>query len=313
MKLRILFIKKKYLFLFLFFTLIIILFILFNLTKNPDIPTFTYSKGNSTLKADLNGDGEKDSLYLKEDGNEYFIHVTLDNKDLYLKPDKNVSTLGTKSTYWPIRITLVDVNRDKLPELCVQGSKNNLPVQNIFAYEDGSFKNIFSENNNITGFINMNTNKSPILFSGNLTGSGIQLNSFYLLHNTKKEINLKSEDSYLGKNTIFSFISFMNGLSLNNDIMPKEIVSEQLNSEDYAVIGRLSGQNRKFVFQDAYFIDNKYNNDGELEEIKWTLNFKGISNSNNDDIKNYNLELLLTRSEDKTDNFVYKISTLIPN
>lgn len=313
MRLRVFFIKKKYLFLFLFFTLIIILFILFNLTKNPDIPTFNYTKGNSSLTADLNGDGEKDTLYLKEEDNNYFIHITLNNKDIYLKPDKSNDTLGEKSSYWPIRISLVDVNRDKIPEICIQGSKDNSAIQHIFAYENDGFKDIFSGNNNLTGFINIHTNKSPILISGNYSSGNIKIDSFYLLHNTLKSIDLKSDSSFVGKDTILSFINFMEDLSLGNDTMPYKIVSEQLNSEDYAVIGRLSAQNRKFLFQDGYFVDNKYNDDGELEEIKWNLNFKGISNSNNNDIKNYNLELLLIKSSEKSNSYNYKISTMIPN
>lgn len=311
MKLKVVFIKKKHLFLFLFFTLILILVILFNLTKNPDIPTFTCYNSNSSITADFNGDDKKDILYLKEDGNNYLIHTTLDNNDIYLKPNKTTDTLGIKSSYWPLRISLIDINRDKLPEICVQGSNDLLPVQHIFAYENDNFKEIFSGNNTITGFININTNRSPILLCGNISDDDIKFDSFYLLHNSLKNIKLKSDDNFVGKNTIAAFINFMKQISINNDNLPGEIVCSQLTSEDYGVIGKLSNENRNFFLQDGYFIDNKYDDNGELEEITWSLNFKGISTLNKDDIKNYTLQLLLTKSSEKNINYIYKISTLI--
>ncbi|MCS4449095.1 hypothetical protein JTS91_03705, partial [Clostridium botulinum] len=86
-----------------------------------------------------------------------------------------------------------------------------------------------------------------------------------------------------------------------------------IGGKDISVIGNLVKENNIYTFQDANFKDIKNNKDGEISEIKWSLNFKGMSKQDNNLIKNYNIDVLLKLVDNPDDNYKFKIYSIVLN
>jgi len=309
MKLRVIFLNKKLIY-FLILTLILfILLIILLFSKNY---TSTYNKvfDDKLIKADLNGDGKDDILSVKKDGIKYTLEVKTKEENFTIKPDKSSLPIGYYSLYWPMRVTLMDVSRDKIPEIFIQASNKNNPVQHIFIWNDGKFENIFSNSNNILGFIDCKNNKTPKVISGVLQDNKISLSNYIFLNYKFKNYNYDSNTTFMGKDTICSFVKFIQGLPYNETHRPQEIFIPTLDKSSLSVIDKLAGENNTYVFQDGIFTENKCNKDGEVSEVLWTLNFRGISNINKNIVKNYSLNILLTADIKSTENFYFKITSM---
>lgn len=294
-----------------FFSLLIFLFVIFKITKNIYLPTITKVIGTDKITSDLDGDGKTDSLYISEENNKYYLMANINNKNIYLTPDKNLNTLGVKSKTNPLLVTLVDMNRDKIPEICIQGWENKKSIQHIFTYKNNDFIDLFYNSNTILGFINLHNNKTPITFTGDISKNSINLNGYYFPNNEKKLALFQQETSFVGKDTVYSFIKLIEELTPYNDNIPSSISSDLLTSGDYSSVSKLSNLNRHYTFKNCTFMDNKYNEDGILEEVKWNLNFNGVSNTNKDDIKSFNIEILITKGNSNETNYKYKLSSII--
>jgi hypothetical protein len=89
----------------------------------------------------------------------------------------------------------------------------------------------------------------------------------------------------MGKDSIFSFIKYIESLPGNEANKPANVFYPGLSGDDIAVIGKLSGENNTYSFQNCVFKDSKSDKNGEVSEILWTLNFKGTSNVSKDKIR----------------------------
>ncbi|MCT8978185.1 VCBS repeat-containing protein [Clostridium sp. CX1] len=309
MKFRVIFLKKKYIY-FLLLTLIILILLLILLVSKNYSPTFNKILNDTAIKADLNGDGKEDILSVKKIGEKYDLEVKTKDKSFSIKTDKNSPPIGHYSTYWPMRVTLMDVSRDKIPEIFIQSSNKDTPIQHIFIWNDGKFENLFSNTNNILGFIDCKNNKTPKVISGKLQNDDITLSNYIFLNYKFKNYNYETNNVFMGKDTICSFVKFVQGLPHNESYRPKDIFVPTLDKSSLSVIDKLAGDNNSYVFQDGIFTENKCNQDGEVSEVLWTLSFKGVSNLNSNTVKNYTINLLLTKDENSKDNFYFKITSM---
>ena len=306
MKLRIIFLRKKYLYYLIALLTFLVIASIFIFSKKA-AETFSVVVDNTTKKADLTGDGKEDILYIKTDKDKYLIQVNTLDKSLYLEPNKKLSTVGSFYSYCPMRLLIMDVSRDKVPEIFIQASEKNKPVQHAFVYNNGTFEDIFCASNNIIGFIDSENSKTPKVLSGNLTTKKIELASYMFLRNKAENINVGIADNFMGKDTIFNFVSYIQSFPYGEPSVPQNMYYPGLSGSDLSVIGKLSGENNTYAFQNAMFKDIKWDKAGEASQITWSLSFKGTSNTTNTAAKNYTLNLKLRTSGYNKDANYFKI------
>ncbi|MCI1944455.1 FG-GAP repeat domain-containing protein [Clostridium luticellarii] len=309
MKFRVIFLSKRHIYFLLLLLLIIFLSIIF-ISSRSSSPSFNTISSSRKIKADLNGDGNNDILYIVRNGNNYLIKATIDSKTFNLSTSKNSPVIQSYSPYWPLRITLMDISRNKVPEIFIQGSVENKSVQRIFMYNGTDFKNIMSNSSNILGFMDCKNNKTPKIISGNLGKNSIYLSNYIFLNNKLKNYNYEYNSTFMGQDTIYSFVKLVEGLPESEPYKPKDIFSPNISKENLALIGNLTGENNSYLFQDGFFMENNYDKDGNVSEISWFLNFKGISRADKNMIKNYTLNLILTRDNSSTKNYLFKITSM---
>lgn len=287
MKLRVLFLRKEYIY---SITLIIIILALLSpfLFNRNSSETFSINNDKKLIEADITGDGKKDILFIKTDNkNKYFIEANIGNKSLPVEPDKKLNTLGYLDSSNPLNLMLVDISRDKTPELFVQSQLNNMPIQHIFLWNLGRFQDIFCSSNNVFGFIDCNNNKTPKILSGKLLDNKIELSSYILIGDKLQYFSNNYTSSFMGRDAIVTLIKYIEGLPTSEPDKPKDIFYPGLSGSDIAVIGRLAGENNTYKFENMSFKDTRWNKNGEFTEVKWTINFKGTSNINTEISKNY--------------------------
>lgn len=312
MKFRVIFLKKKHIY-YAVLVIVIVIMLAILLSSKKASPTFNMLvSNNKMIQADLTGDGKKDILYIKTEKDKYYMEVNTQEKSLYLEPDKKLATVGLYDPNNPLKITLMDVSRDKIPEIFVQSSQNETPVQHVFLWSEDKFKDIFCGSNNFLGFLDCSNNKTPKFLSGKITGNKIELSSYMFMHDNNKleNISFNYKDNFIGRDTIFSFIRYIESLPGNEVNKPDNIFYPGLSGQDISIIGRLAGENNTYLFQNCVFKDNKSDKNGEISEILWTLNFKGISNVTKDKVKNYTLNVMLKPSGKADEGNLFKIYSI---
>jgi hypothetical protein len=289
------------------FLIILVLIIYRNYTTSS---TFTTISKDTILKSDLNGDGIKDSLYVKQANNKYLIKVKIKDKIFDINSDDKSSILSNYYTYWPLRVTLMDISRDRIPEIFLQGSLGKNSVQRIFVFDGNNFKNIISNSNNILGFIDCTNNRTPKVITGRFQGD-IMLLTNYIFSNSKfKNYNLEDNPGFLGKDTVCSFINFIQTLPSSRPYEPNNIFSSNISNDDMYVLDKLAKSDTSYTFQDAIFKEKKSDKNGNSAEVQWTLNFKGVSNSDTSIIKNYSINIILDADKNSSSSNYFKIVSI---
>lgn len=312
MKIRVIFLRKK-----IIFSLILIILTTIAITttiKHKNITTFNLLTPNKTIQKDLTGDGKEDTMNINNVDNKYSVTIKSKKNKFVLKNKDNENFLGMYNGYWPINVRFVDINRDKTPEIFIQCSQYNMPIQYIYHWQNNKFKNIHVSNNNILGFMDYNNNKTPKVICGNIVDDNICFDSFIFMEGKLQRFNYNFEEGFMGSNTILSFINYIKSLPEGEEHKPKDIFMPNIDNKDVAVIGNLVKDNNIYTFEDASFKDIKNNDKGDILEIKWSLNFKGTCKNNDKNIKNYNIDLLLMHNKkDETDPYKFKIYSISLN
>jgi hypothetical protein len=299
MKLQVVFLKKK----FSDYTLVIIVFAItlsfFLFFTNNSISTFNIIDETKMLQSDLTGDGTKDILYIKTDTDKYYIQINSEDKSYYLDPSEKIKTVGNFYVEWPMRLTLMDISRNNVPEIFTQASidntatKNNKPIQHVFLWNGEKFDDIFCSNNSILGFVDSKNSKTPKVLSGNIKDGKMNFVSRILIKNNLKPFDYNYADNYMGKETVLGFINLMHSFPLAELNISKDMFAPGLSGNDISLLNDLSSRKVYFNFQDAVFKDNDWDKDGNANQILWTLNFKGTNAVDVKEIKNYTIELTI--------------------
>jgi len=309
MKFKVIFLKKKHIY-YAVLTIIILILLLILLNSKKSTSTFNTITENKTIKADLTGDGNEDILYINTNKDKYYIQVNTKDTSLFLKPEISIPTVGTYYPYWPMKITLMDVNRNKIPEIFVQASDNNSPIKHIFIWDKNVFKDIYCSNDNILGFMDCRNNKTPKIISGNISNGIMSQTNYILINNELHNFSYTPEDNFLGKDSILSFIKYIQGLPRSEPYKPSEIFFPGVTGNDLSIIGKMAGDNSTYTFEDGLFMDTKWNKDGDVSEVKWVLNFKGNSNTNTSILKHYSISILLKATSNPNSSFYFKIKSI---
>lgn len=316
MKLQVIFLKKKFIYYALAIIVFIVMFTLFLCFRKGSIPTFNIIDESKMIQADLTGDGTKDILYIKTEKDKYYIQINSGDKSYYLEPSKQINTVGNYCTEWPMRLTLIDVSRNNVPEIFTQASledtasSKNKAISHVFIWDGGKFDDILCSTNNILGFIDSKNNKTPKVLSGNIKDGKINLVSYIFIKNSLKSFDYNYVDNYMGKDTILGFVNLMSSFPLAELNISRELFSPNLNGNDISLLNDLSSRKVSLNFQDAVFKDYKWDKGGNASEVLWTLSFKATNTNDLKEIKNYTIELILKLipMEDKVSTF--KISSI---
>ena len=299
MKLQVIFLKKKFIYYSLATIVFIVMFALFLCFRKGTIPTFNIIDENKMIQTDLTGDGTKDILYIKTEKDKYYIQINSGDKSYYLEPSKHINTVGSYYTEWPMRLTLIDISRNNIPEIFTQASledtasSKNKAISHVFLWDGEKFNDILCSENNILGFLDSKNNKTPKVITGNLKDGKVNLVSYIFIKNSLKSFSYNYVDNYMGKDTILGFVNLMTSFPLAELNISKEIFSPNLSGNDLSILGDLSSRKISFNFQDAIFKDYKWDKDGNANEILWTLSFKETNSNDLKEVKNCTIELIL--------------------
>lgn len=310
LKFRVLFLKKKQIYYFLLVVVVLLFFGVSVLSNNrASYTTFKVGPWDKTYKADLNGDGKEDLLYVTlNKSNKYYLQIISDKESQYLEPNKSLPTLGNYCLHWPMRVKLLDISRDKVPEIFLQSSVNNKPIQHIFIHTNNNYTDIFSSYNNTLGFIDCSNNQSPKIISGNIYQNNFSFANYILLQDKLEKYYYKTEETFMGKDTILNFINLITTLNPENFQPNEDIFDPKYYGNVSSVVKSLASFGSNFIFQDATFIDTKSNKDGKPIQVEWILNFRANSVSSPNELKNYTLKLVLNAFVNSKEKFYYKIS-----
>lgn len=250
-----------------------------------------------TLKSDLNGDGKKDSIYIAlKENNDYHIYATINNEDYVLKPGDKIKSLGRYSLNHPMTLNLLDLDRNNIPELIIQSSEDKTTIQHLFKWTGEEFKNLFSSTNNIFGLLDSNNGKTPKIISFSINNSKEDIQKYMLLNNSLKNISYDNLD-IPGFNSILEFINIVS-LDYNLSELPNIFV-DYISSEDLSQLWKLDKDTFYYTFQDAFFIDTKWNELGELSSCNWNIRFKKILKSNETQSSQVNFSITLEKTQEK--------------
>lgn len=325
MKLQVIFLKKKFIYYTLAIIVITIMLTSLLFSRNDSISTFNIINENKIMQADLTGHGTKDILYIKTDNDKYYIQINSEDKSYYLEPSKKINTVGNYYVQWPMRLTLMDISRNNVPEIFTQASMDytasvgdtsstkNSSVQHVFLWNQEKFDDIFCSTNNILGFVDSKNNKTPKVLSGNIKDGKMNFTSYIFIKDNLKSFDYNYTDNYMGKSTITGFINLMTSFPLAELNISKELFADTLNGNDISLLSDLSNRKLYFNFQDAVFKDSAWDKNGNASDILWTLNFKGTNVSSPKETKNYTIELILKLLPSGANASSFKISSISIN
>lgn len=276
-------------------------------TNNSSIPVFNLMQKDNILEEDLNGDKKKDAIVIKHTNQGILAQVNLNKSKTYsLDYSKELPTLGEYCHYWPIRISALDISRDNSKEIFLQSSFHNKPVQHIFTWDGSKYVNLFSSTDNILGFLDSSNSKTPKVVLGNYEGGDITFKGFIYNKGKLEEFTDTNPITLAGEDTISSLISLLQTLP-NQYLSVPNYFYPQISGSDLESLFRLANGSNSFKFQDGYFIDLAWQENGTITCANWILNFRSTSTTNPSVISNLTVNLMINKYPD--DDFPYKITS----
>lgn len=255
------------------------------------------------IKYDLNGDGKEDSLQMIDGHNQIDFNIKFNNDDYYLSKEIEDNVLFTLNNHWLPKVFVHDISRNNIPELIIQGSKNQKSICYIFGWNKQNFNNIYTTSKNIFGILDCKNTKTPQCYSLSSSEGVSSLNSFMLINNeildtTKENPTIPSLDST---------IRFINLIEIPYDLedLP-DIFTTSIDKDELSLLWNLDKDKYSYALQNAFFYDYKWNDSGQPSAIKWRLSFEKNNLKGSDTDKN---ELILLLDLQKIDSN-YKITSI---
>ncbi|OPJ55340.1 hypothetical protein [Clostridium oryzae] len=286
MKLRVLFLKKVHILLFIcsfLFLLILLSFYIKSGNKNATVETFYTINNERLIKSDFTGDDKKDILYADTNSSKYFLSIISNNKIYTLNPSKSNYTLGNFYNYCPMNVYSTDINSDGTKELILQSMDRGLALQHIFMWNGKKFKDKFSSYSNIVG-VDYENNGNLALISGNYSsGKLIWLHkAFY-----KDKISKLKNYNNLCTSDISEFIKYIENLQLRQKYSLSGILSPMIDGKYLTILDKLSNSNSIYKFTYGNFFRNQTNENRKDTDYTFILNFSIMSDSNYDTPNDY--------------------------
>lgn len=303
---KILIINKKIIInLFFIITLIFLTLIVFYFTSNKfkTLQTIYPINMSNDMKYDLNGDGKEEILQIMNGQNKVDFNIRSHDSTYYFSNQVDDNILFTINNHWSPKIFLHDVSRDNIPEIILQGSKNNKSICYIFNWSKENFSNVYSTNKNIFGILDCKNTKTPQCYSLSSSEGISSLNSFMLINNDI--LNTTNENPTVPSlDTTINFINLVEAPYELSDI--PDIFINSIDKKELSLLWNLDKENYSYAFQDAFFYDYEWNDSSDPSAIKWRLSFEknNLKGSEND-----KSELVLLLNLNKINNS-YKITSI---
>lgn len=292
---KILIIKKNFLLtIFFFLTLLFIgtTIYYFSASKQKIIETINPISMNKDIKIDLNNDG-KDEIIQKIVGeNKVDFNIMFLNNDQYLSNEIDDNILFTYNNHWNPNFIINDISRDNIPEIMIQGFKNNKSAFYLFTWKDKKLSKIYSSNKNIFGILDSKNSKTPQCYLISSSEGISSFNSFMLINDTildttKENISIPSLDS------INKFINILEVPYILDEI--PDIFSNSINKKQLSLLWNLDKDSYSYAFQNAFFYDYEWNDSGEVTALKWKISFeknklKGLESDKDELVLNLDLK-----------------------
>lgn len=277
--------------------------IYFTSTKFKYTQTISPINVSQDTQFDLTGDGNEDTLQLLNSQNKIDFKISSSNDNYYLSSQINDNILFTNNNHWEPKIFLRDISRDNIPEIIIQGPKDDKSISYVFHWNKKNFDLVSSSTNNILGILDCKNSKTPQCYSISSSEGTSSLKSFMLINDapldtSKENSNLPSLDS------VIQFINLVQ-IPYELDDTP-DIFTSTIDKKDLSILWSLDKENYSYTFQNAFFYDYKWTESGDPSSIRWRLSFEKshLKGSKND--KN---EFILLIDLEKNESF-YKINTI---
>jgi hypothetical protein len=266
--------------------------------------------GEKTLiKADLTGDGNEDILYINTENDKYYLQVNSNSRNFYLKPDRKINSMGYYYPFYPMKVNLMDINRNKVPEIFIQSMEKGNSIQHIFTWTGSEFEDIFCSTNTIMGVVDSKNNRTPKFVSGALNATTLNLSYFMQLNGNIEKI--QSVDELPGKTEVIAMINYIMSLPGGEAYKPEDVFYPGISGKELSLIGKMAAEKKFYKFTDAFFIDTKFNKDGEPTEYKWIINFKAtLPGSGTDSI---NKSVMLKLKKTSAPGHPFKVASITEN
>jgi len=304
---KILIINKKLLvnILFSVFLLFLISTLLYFVSnKFKYVQTISTINVSENTQFDLTGDGKKDNLQILNSQNKVDFIINCFDDNFYLSNQIDDKLLFTPNNHWEPKVLLSDISRDNIPEIIIQGSKNNKCVSYVFHWNKKNFNLIFSnDNNNIFGILDSKNSRTPKCYSISSSEGLTSLNSFMLINDLTLDTS-KENSTLPSLDSVTQFIDIIQLPYVLDDI--PDIFNSSIDKENLSLLWNLDKENYSYSFQNAFFYDYKWTDLGDPSLIRWRLSFEKSSIKGE---KNDKTELILLIDLQK-DASSYKINNI---
>ena len=104
--------------------------------RNSQTLSNAYNSNKNNQEYDFDGDGENDELSIISTNSTYSIKIKNSLGETLLKSNEFDYSLLDISPSCAIKISYIDLNRNKIPEIIISGLKNNKSTFYIFKWTD---------------------------------------------------------------------------------------------------------------------------------------------------------------------------------
>lgn len=269
---KIIIIKKKILYLIISILLIILILTSFLIYKSnkKEASVFNPLATNKDLYYDLTGDGKDDTLRITKENGVYDIQIVSKGKVFNLSSLCN-NLLSEDLSNWPIKVYLVNVSRNNIPEILVQGSKNQKPICYLFGWTNNKFALLNEDSSNLTGVIDSNTKRTPQLITFESSNANYSKKAYMFQDNEKIDVTAQSA-SIPDLDNVLSFINLIQ-TTYELDEIPN-IFTENIQKNELALLWSLDKDNCNYSFQNGFFYDDEMDKNNSLNSLKWNLSFE---------------------------------------
>lgn len=186
---------------------------------NGSTPTiFTFSNAIKTYKAlnlDTDGNGRRDTINIKINNvkREYTIEIINDNGSKHiLMPDPTAKIEGPYIPWWPLQITVADINRDNMPEIIAQVPRTTRELSSyIYRWDGKEYSVVLSGLWNGISLYDLNSDSIPeIIAEEGTSGTGYKYTTYTWTDNLYSRKSMKIDSSTIGHSKISAITYLMN-------------------------------------------------------------------------------------------------------
>lgn len=171
-------------------------------------------KNYKSISVDADGNGKNDIVDISIDSQnkEYKIEITNDSGKKYiLSLDSKSLSVGPYVPWWPLKISIADINMDKIPEIIVQTYKSaSTPSLNIFRWNGSEYRSVLSGDYDGIIIADIDNDNIPeVIAEENIAGYGKVHTCYGWSLRAYRKVNTYLDTSFGGYDKIHEVIKFV--------------------------------------------------------------------------------------------------------